>query len=95
MYEYYEKVQSPNHYYFAEEIFEALGYVLPNGIKPKDIHYIIRNYLKNNDISIRVLYHQTSKGLKRVYPFEIAFDAITEYVSSINNKIKEGKRHES
>lgn len=89
MYQYYEKIALNEHYYFVEELHQAFGALLPNHVKPKDIHYIIKNYLKKENLSVRVLYHQTSKGLKRVYPIELAFDAITNYVSSINNKIKE------
>ena len=92
-YKYYEQIELSEHYYFAEELLEAFNMLLPKECKATDIHYIIKNYLKNNDITTRKLYYQTSKGLKRVYPAELALDAITYHISNINMKIKEAKKH--
>lgn len=92
-YKYYEQVELSEHYYFAEELLEAFSVLLPKNCKATDIHYIIKNYLKDNDMTIRKLYYQTSKGLKRVYPAELALDAITYHVSKINIKIREARKY--
>lgn len=90
-YKYFEPVELEDHYYFAEEILEIFSTILDASVKAKDIHYIIKNYIKDSGNTIRVLYYQTSKGLKRVYPVDVAMDAIAYSISNANKKSKEAK----
>lgn len=90
-YKYYEPIELSEHLYFAEEIYEMFLPILPKDTKAVDIHYIVKKYVRETGCELRKLYYQTSKGLKRVYPVEVALDAITYHVSNMNIKIKEIK----
>ena len=82
-YTYYSKVQLEEHLYYAEELYGFFAPMLPKGTMPKDIHPIIRRYIKDNKVEVEPLYYQTKSGLKRVYSSELALSAIEYHVSRL------------
>ena len=80
MYSYFIEIQSDEHMLYAKEIAAAYN-ILDKNNQPdyKLVGKIIKDYLKDKQITYQDKYYNTKYGLKKVYPYDIYNSAIEFY----------------